>query len=109
MPAGAAVKGVGGKKGRSGRKSKAEEMGLVALLNRCFTERDRENCIKQLALDCDSAEFSVRHESRKLLLAYTFGKPTEKHQHENSDGTPLLSPVADALTKIYGTSNGTER
>lgn len=102
MPAGAAVKGVGGKKGRSGRKSKAEELGLVALLNRCVTIKDREACLKKLAEDCKSKDFHERHESRKLLLAYVYGKPTEHHEHANPDGSPLMAPVADALTKIYG-------
>lgn len=100
------VKGnTGGKKGRSGRKSKAEELGLVALLDKCVTAADREACLEQLALDCKSEVFSERHESRKLLLAYLFGKPTEKHEVSNPDGSPLLAPVADAITKIYGTAN----
>lgn len=105
MPSGAAVKGVGGKKGRSGRKSKAVEMGLVALLDKCATVADREACIKQLAKDCKSKDFHERHESRKLLMAYIFGKPKESVEHSNPDGSPLLSPVADAIAKIYGTSN----
>lgn len=99
----AGVKGnSGGKKGRSGRRPKAEEMGLVALLDKCFTPADREKCIKKLAEDCQSDDFHERNESRKLLLAYTFGKPTEKHEHSNPDGSPLLQPVAEALTKVYG-------
>lgn len=93
MPAGAAVKGVGGKKGRSGRKSKAEELGLVALLNKCFTPKSREECIKKLAEDCESDEFQIRHEARKLLLAYTYGKPSEKHEHSGKDGGPITVKV----------------
>lgn len=105
MAAGAAVKGAGGKKGRSGRKSKAEELGLVALLDKCATKADREACIKQLAKDCKSLDFHERHESRKLLLAYIYGKPTEKHEVANPDGSPLMAPVADAMLKVYGNSN----
>lgn len=105
MAAGAAVKGVGGKKGRSGRKSKAEELGLVALLNKCWTVEARKRCLDRLAEDCESIEFQVRHEARKLLMAYTFGKPTERHEISNLDGTPLMAPVADALTKIYGSGS----
>lgn len=41
----------------------------------------------------------------KLLMAYAFGRPAEKHELSNPDGTPLMSPVADALTKVYGTAN----
>lgn len=89
----AGIKGKGGQKGRSGRKSKAEELGLTALLDKCFTKADREACIKQLAEDCQSDEFNVRHESRKLLLAYTFGRPTEKHELGGMDGQPLTLRV----------------
>ncbi len=66
--------------GKSGRKSKAEEMGLVALLDKCFSKRRRTACLKKLAEDAESDEFHIRHEARKLLLAYTFGKPVEKQQ-----------------------------
>ena len=86
MPHGAAVKGVGGKKGRSGRRSKAEELGLVALLDRCFTREDREACIQKLAEDCKSDDFHERQEARKLLLAYTFGKPKEHVEHAGEGG-----------------------
>lgn len=85
MPGG--IKGNrGGQKGRSGRKSKAEELGLVATLEKCFTLEDREECIKKLVEDCKSEDFSHRHESRKLLLAYTFGRPAEKHEHGGVGG-----------------------
>lgn len=89
MAAGAAVKGVGGKKGRSGRKSKAEEMGLISLLDKCFTKTDREACIEKLAEDCKSEDFHTRQESRKLLLAYTYGKPRESVEHMGQDGGPF--------------------
>lgn len=98
----AGVKGKGGKKGRSGRKSKAEEMGLSALLDKCWTREARQRCIQKLAEDSESDDFHERNESRKLLLAYCFGKPTEKHEHANPDGSSLMAPVADAMAKIYG-------
>lgn len=80
------VKGKGGQKGRSGRKSKAEELGLVATLEKCFTVEDREACIQKLVEDCRADDFHQRHESRKLLLSYTYGRPTEKHEHGGIDG-----------------------
>lgn len=79
-------------------------MGLTALLDKCFTKADREACIRKLAEDCKSKDFHERNESRKLLLAYTFGKPTEKHEVFNPDGSPLLQPVAEAMIKVYGAS-----
>lgn len=64
----------GGKKGRSGRKSKAEEMGLAALLDRCWTLADRELCLTTLAEKAARGDL----EATKLLLAYTYGKPKEQ-------------------------------
>ena len=89
MAYGAAVKGVGGKKGRSGRKSRAEELGLAALLEKCWTAEARERCIQKLAEDCESGDFHERNESRKLLMAYTFGKPKESHEHSGIDGSAI--------------------
>jgi len=83
----------GGKKGRSGRKSKAEELGLVATLEKCFSAEERETCIQKLVDDCKSDVFSERHEARKLLMAYTFGKPTEKHEHGGEGGGPITVKV----------------
>jgi hypothetical protein len=81
------VKGKGGIKGRSGRKSKAEEMGLASLLDRCWTKADREKCIKSLARQAAAGEI----EAVKLLMAYTYGRPTEKHEHSGKDGGPILT------------------
>lgn len=101
MAAGAAVKGVGGKKGRSGRKSKAEEMGLANLLDRVWVIADREDVIRTLHMKA----LGGNEKAAALLLSYAYGKPKERVEHSNPDGTPLLSPVADALTKIYGATN----
>lgn len=75
-----------GVKGKSGRKTKAQELGLVALLDKCWSMASRERCITKLAEDCESEEFHVRNESRRLLLAYTFGKPKESVEHSGKDG-----------------------
>lgn len=82
--------GHGGKRPNSGRKSKAEELGLAALIKASWPEEEQRKAIKKLAQDCNDSEFHVRHESRKLLLAYTFGKPTEKHEHAGKDGKDLI-------------------
>lgn len=79
----------GGARPGAGRKSKAEEMGLAALLNRCFTEEQREECIGKLVEDAKSLEFNVRDSARKLLLAYTFGQPAAKHEVTGKDGGPM--------------------
>lgn len=97
----AGIKGnSGGKKGRSGRKSKAEEMGLVALLDKCWTQAAREKCIKTLATQANRGEI----EAVKLLMSYTFGKPTERHEHS---GTPEGAPLEIIVrhVKRTGTTN----
>lgn len=95
----------GGKPGRSGRKSKAEELGLSSLLEEVFGLERRKAVIEKLAtiaIDCPDPKAAVS--AAALLLGYTFGKPTEKHEHANPDGSPLLQPVAEAMMKVYGSS-----
>lgn len=36
------------------------------------------------------------------MLNRALGKPKETVEHSNPDGSPLLQPVAEALTKVYG-------
>jgi hypothetical protein len=75
----------GGKKGRSGRKSKAEELGLVSLLNRGWTPAARERTIKRLSTLAEAGNL----EAIKILLAYTYGKPIERTEHLGQDGEPI--------------------
>jgi len=103
----------GGKKGRSGRRSKAEEMGLVALLYECVSDADRRACFEQLAKDCKSEDFHERHEARKLLLAYIYGKPTEKREHSGEGGDPVTlhvvydQPLTDNPAELTRFADGT--
>lgn len=91
-----------GVKGRSGRKPEAKQQRFDELINKCWTDESRQQVLNKLIEDCGSKLFSERNEARKLLFAYTFGKPTEKHEHSNPDGTSLLQPVAEAMVKVYG-------
>lgn len=63
----------GGRRKNAGRKTKAEELGLVALLDECWTVASRKATIKKLA----SLASKGNLEAIKLLMAYTFGKPKE--------------------------------
>lgn len=87
----------GGKRENAGRKSKAEELGLNALLDRVWTVQHREQVLKALHRKAKTGN----EKAAALLLAYAYGKPPDRVQHENPDGTALLAPVAEALTKIY--------
>ena len=84
MPRGGVRGNSGGKKGRSGRKSKAEEMGLQALLAECWTEADRKACIRALA---ERAKKGIKFdmEAVKLLMAYAYGRPVERKEVTGAD------------------------
>src|SRR4051794_18273521 len=75
----------GGAKGRSGRKSKAEEMGLQALLDKCWTQADREKCLKVLAGNAKLGDM----ESIKLLMSYAYGKPVDRKEIAGKGGEPI--------------------
>lgn len=94
MLAGAAVKGVGGKKGRSGRKSKAEELGLISLLNEAFGIEDRKAVLQNLARIAKSEDSKAAVQAAQLLLGYAYGKPAEKHEHSGVNNGPILLKVA---------------
>jgi len=78
-----------GVKGRSGRRPDSQVAHFKELIDKIWTEERREKCLTILIDDSESSDFAIRNESRKLLYAYTYGKPTEKHQHEGVDGNPL--------------------
>ena len=68
----------GGARAGAGRKSKAAEEDLQRLMNKCFKKPDREKVFNKLVSDACSESFRVRNESRKLLFAYLYGKPTQR-------------------------------
>lgn len=76
----------GGKRTGSGRKSKAEELGLQQLLDECWTTDDRRACLKALAKEARLGD----KEATKLLMAYAYGKPKERHEITGADGQPLF-------------------
>lgn len=88
----------GGKRPGSGRKSKAEELGLSGLLDSVWPIADRRAVISVL----HKRAMDGNEKAAALLLAYAYGKPTERHELSNPDGSPLVQPVADAVLKIYG-------
>jgi hypothetical protein len=88
----------GGRRQGSGRKSKAEEMGLVALLNECWTLAQRKKCIRKLATLAREGDM----DAIKLLMAYAFGKPTEKRELSGPGGGAIPVSITEFLDKIYG-------
>lgn len=80
----------GGKRKGAGRKTKAEELGLAALIDSVWSIPEQKEVLKKLADDCANDDFHIRHESRKLLLAYKFGKPKDSLDI-TSNGETLLA------------------
>jgi hypothetical protein len=90
----AGVKGrSGGRRPGQGRKSKAEEMGLQALLDKCWTRADREKCIRALAKTANDPLSSNRIEAVKILMGYCFGKPIEKKEVTGENGGEMVLRV----------------
>lgn len=86
----------GGARAGAGRKPKVVEDDLHRLLKKCFTKGAREKVLRRLVEDASSDAFSVRHESRKLLYAYAYGKPAERGAEgagggEDDDGDEQLT------------------
>ena len=72
-----------------GRPSKAYREGLSWLLRTAFTEDDRMEVIQMLVRRAKAEDL----EATKILLAYTFGKPKEYHEHS---GGVLIRIVDDS-------------
>jgi hypothetical protein len=64
----------GGPREGSGRKSKAEELGLPALIEEIIGEEGKRAIIEKLAEKAKAGSFL----HQQLLMAYMFGKPTDK-------------------------------
>lgn len=73
---GGARPNTGGKRPGSGRKSKAEEMGLRELLDSAWKIADRRKVIDRLAELAGEGDVKAA----TLLMAYAYGKPHETIQ-----------------------------
>ena len=79
--------GVSGNPG--GRPSTARAQ-LNDLLDEVFTPAARKKVLKKLITDAESGN----HDARTLLLAYTFGKPTEYKEVSGPDGAAIPLEIA---------------
>lgn len=80
----------GGARAGSGRKTRREEDDLQKLLKKCVPKERREAILKKLAEDAESTSFKTRNESRKLLLAYLWGKPIARQEITGEGGKDLF-------------------
>lgn len=85
--------GKGGKRVGAGRKPKRDEQDQAAFMATHLPYDRRVQLLEamyQIALS-DNAKAAVTAGS--LLLAYAFGKPTERHEHGGKDGGPITVKV----------------
>jgi hypothetical protein len=87
MPDGRANNG-GARRG-AGRRQKDDADELRSVLSKCASTRKRKAILKKLVEDSEHSSFKIRHEARKLLLAYLYGKPVDRVQVETEGGRPI--------------------
>jgi hypothetical protein len=87
----------GGKRANAGRKPRIVEQNLNALLERAVSNEDRESILIKLAEDAQHVSFKVRHEARKLLLAYLFGRPVDRLEIGGEGGGPIPITIIEPV------------
>lgn len=95
--------GHGGARPGSGRKTKAEILGLHELLTDAVPPAKQKEICRKLAQDALSPTPAVRHPARVLLLSYLYGKPTERHELTGADGSDIKQIIEVIFTKADGT------
>ena len=72
----------GGKRAGAGRKPKAVENDLAQLLSKAWPKQKRLEAIKKLADQASDGD----KEAAKILLAYSYGRPTERKEISGPNG-----------------------
>lgn len=81
---------VKGQSGNPGGKPGKARQALDELLEEVFTAARRKKVLTKLITDAEQGN----HDARTLLLAYTYGRPTEYKEITGADGTPLFKAYA---------------
>lgn len=87
----------GGARPGAGRKTKEFEQDLNSLLKRCISGEQRAEILKKLAEDAAHVSFKIRHESRKLLLSYLYGKPVDRIEVAGEGGGPIPITIIEPV------------
>lgn len=88
-----------GVKGKSGRKSRAEELGLRALLDECVSPTARKQLFRRL-VKLSKQQDKIGIEATKLLLAYLYGSPRQSLEVSGPDRGPIEVVAVDYRTAI---------
>jgi len=79
--------------------SPADELSLQEILDRCWTAEDRKSAIRKLSeTAADKGTLAII----KLLLEYTYGKPTDRYEPDIDTGPSFPNDVYEAIKRIYG-------
>jgi hypothetical protein len=82
--------------------SSADELSLQEILDRCWTAEDRKAAIRKLSeTAADKGTLAII----KLLLEYTYGKPTDRYEPDIETGPSVPNDVYEAIKRIYGKHN----
>jgi hypothetical protein len=87
----------GGVRPGAGRKTKEFEQDLGSLLKSCVTGEQRAQMLKKLAEDSLHLSFKIRHESRKLLLSYLYGRPVDRLEVSGEGGGPIPITIIEPI------------
>lgn len=75
-----------GQSGNPGGKPGPARQELNALLDKVFTPSKRKKVLEKLISDAETGD----HDARMLLLAYTYGRPTERRELTGAEGAPFI-------------------
>lgn len=89
----------GGAKGRSGRKSKAEELGVQDWFDKHLSSADRVAIVKNLIFIATGDDAKAAVSAASMLFGYSFGKPKERVEHSGENGGPVEIVVNHVIAK----------
>lgn len=95
-----------GQSGNPGGKPSEQRAALSALLDERFPMAKRRKVIQLLVDDACSDDWEKRKEARPLLLAYTFGKPTEYREVSGTDGGLIGVSFVNYRAGLTGIASG---
>jgi hypothetical protein len=85
--------GKGGKRVGAGRKPKAVEEDLAGFWREAITPEKRLALVDRFYEIAMGDNLKAAVSAGALLLAYSIGKPTEKHEHAGDGGGPITLRV----------------
>lgn len=86
----------GGKRDGAGRKTKAEEAGLAALIDSAVSDADWIEIFKKAAANAKRGNVVAA----RFIAEYRFGRPTERHEISGADGGPIKVMPFDYASAI---------